>query len=66
MDITFGNVGLLMVDVADAGNGAFHLLRDLRFHFRRRGARLGDVDVYFRKRDIRIVVDGQANEGHYP
>ncbi len=49
MDITFGNVGLLMVNVADAGNGAFHLLRDLRFHFRGRRARLGNIDVDLRK-----------------
>src|SRR5271154_2378245 len=60
--IAFGNVCLLMVNVANAGNRAFHLLRDLRFHFRGRGARLGDVDVDCRKRDIRIQVDRQANK----
>ncbi len=60
--ISLGNVGLLMVDVADTGDRALDLLRDLRFHFRRRGARLGDADVHFRKRDVRIQVDRQANE----
>ncbi len=44
-----------MVDIADAGNGAFHLLSDLRLHFGRRGAGLRDVDVDLGKGHIRIA-----------
>ncbi len=61
--ISFGNVGLLVVNIADAGNRAFHFLRDLRLHFRGRGAGLRNIDVDCREGNIRIQVDRQANEG---
>ncbi len=60
--IAFGNACLLVMNVADAGNRSFHFLRDLRLHFLRRGAGLGNIDVDCRKGDIRIQVDRQANK----
>ena len=55
-----------MMNIADARNGAFHLLSDLHLHFGRRGAGLRNVDVNLRKRHIRIQIDRQANEGDGP
>ena len=45
-DGTFYDVGDDVADVADAGDRAFHFLRNLRLHFRRRGSRLGDGDAH--------------------
>ena len=62
IDGAFDDVGDDVAHIADARDRAFHLLGNLRFHFRRRGARLPDADADQRKGNVRTQVDGQSNE----
>ena len=51
------------VNIAEAGNLAFNLLSNLRFHFRRSRARLGHRHIDQRESDVRLEIDRQQQKG---